>query len=101
MIRLEELEQGIDSSSNNLSVYKHRQADGSSVKMNYLCSWSVIQTNLLAWFVLTDNPSVCINAAQDKLYFLLSILIFNRVLQNNLKECSNPETSTSFYGTFT
>ena len=47
MIRLEELGQGIDSSSNNLSVYKHGQADGSSVKTNYLCSWSV-QTNLFA-----------------------------------------------------
>ena len=44
---------------------KHR----SPVKTNYLRSSSV-QMNLLAEFVLTDNPSVCINAAQDELYFV-------------------------------
>ena len=43
MIRLDELRQGKDSSSDNSSVYssyKHGQADGSSVKTNNLRSLS-------------------------------------------------------------
>ena len=36
MIRLDELGRGIDSSSHNSSAYKRGQADGSSVKTNYL-----------------------------------------------------------------
>ena len=98
MICLSELGQGKDSSSDNSSVYKHGQADGSSVKTNYLRSSSV-QTNLLAYFVLTDDPSVCINAAQDELYFVYTCI--QQSFRNNLKECNNPETSTSVYGTFT
>ena len=47
MIRLDELGQGKGSSCDNSSVYKKGQADGSSVKTNYLRSSSV-QTNWLA-----------------------------------------------------
>ena len=48
MIRLDELGQlRKDSSSDDSSVYKRGQADGSCVKTNYLRSLSV-QTNLLA-----------------------------------------------------
>ena len=36
MIRLSVLGQGKDSSSDNSSVYKHGQADGSCVKTNYV-----------------------------------------------------------------
>ena len=73
MIRLDELRQGKGSSSDNSSVYKHGQADGSSVKTNYLRS-SSLQTNLLAYFVLKDNPSVCINAAHDELHFVYTCI---------------------------
>ena len=46
---LDELEQRKDTSSDNWSVYKRGQADGSSVKRNYLRSSSVqTKTNLLA-----------------------------------------------------
>ena len=38
-----------------------------------------VQTSLLALFVLTDDSSVCINAAQDEPY--LFILVFNRVFK--------------------
>ena len=66
MIHLDELGQRRDSSSHNSSAYKRGQADGSSVKTNYLRS-SPVQTNFLALFVLTDDPSACINAVQDEL----------------------------------
>ena len=69
MIRPDELGQGKDSSSNNSSVYKNGQAGKSSDKTNYLRSFSV-QMNLLAYFLLTDDPSMCINAAQDELHFV-------------------------------
>ena len=39
--------------------------------------------------------AACINAAQDEPIF------FMQSFRNNLKECNYPETSTSFYGTFT
>ena len=81
MIRLVKLGPGKDSTSDNLSVYKHGQADGSSVKTNYLVRSSSVQTNLLSYFVSTDDPSVCINAIQDKLLLYLFILVFSRVFE--------------------
>ena len=52
MIRLVKLGLGKDSTSDNLSVYKHGQADGSSVKTNlYLVRSSSVQTNLLAYSI--------------------------------------------------
>ena len=66
MIRLDELGQRNDSSSDNSSVYKRGQADGSSVETNYYRS-SSDQTNLLAQFAFTDDPSVCPRLYGDKL----------------------------------
>ena len=42
---------------------------------------------------------MCINAAQDGLYFVYTCI--QQSFQNDLKKCSNAETSISFYGTFT
>ena len=42
---------------------------------------------------------MCINSAQDELHLVYNCI--QESFQNNLKECNNSETSTSFYKTFT
>ena len=59
MVRLDERGQRKDSSSDNSSVYKRRQADGSSVKTNYLHSSSVQTSDELACVVRLDI-SICV-----------------------------------------
>ena len=63
-----------NSLSDNSTVYKRGQADGSFVKTSYLRSSSV-QTNLLAQFALTDDPSACPRLYTDELLDELSFYV--------------------------
>ena len=75
-------------------MIKRRQTDGPSMKTNYLRSSSV-QTNLLVLFVLTDDSSVRINAAQEETHFVDTCI--QRSFQKKWREYNTTETSTSSY----
>ena len=97
MIRLDQLGQGKDSSSDKSSVYTGKQTDHPSrrttcvvrpFRRTCLCSSSGRMIRL------------CLNAAQEELHIVYTCS--QQSFQNNLKECNNAETiSTSFYGSFT
>ena len=51
--------------SDNPFVYKHGQADGSSIQTSY-CDSPSCQTNYHGELVKTDDPSLCINAGRRR-----------------------------------
>ena len=64
-IRLERAWAKNGSSPDNLSLYKHGQADGSSIQTSYRDSPSC-QTNYHGELVKTDDLSLCINAGRRR-----------------------------------
>ena len=78
MIRLVKLGPGKDSTSDNLSVYKHGQADGSSVKTNYLVRSSSVQTNLLAYSISSRRMiRLCVSMLYKTNYYYTCLYLYS------------------------
>ena len=86
---MDKLEQRKDSSSNDKT-----QANRRTIREDELLAYfASVQTNLFVLFVLTDDSSVCINAAQEEPHFVDTCT--QRSFQKKWKECNTTETSTS------